>query len=632
VDVHEQILQIAAEQEKRRRARFAAVSTKSELEALQRELRATFLRLIGGLPELAGAPKVQSTGTIEADDYIIEKLVYESLPGYWVTALLYKPKKISGPLPAVLSPCGHSAVGKAEATYQILHINLVKRGYLVLTYDPVGQGERSQFWDAEKSRSRFNLDCGEHAVLGNPLYLIGSSLARFRIWDGLRGIDYLVSRPEVDARRIGCVGNSGGGTLTAYISALDARVAAAAICCYITTLPRRMGNRIQQDPSADPEQDIFGFVSEPIDHAGLLALMAPRPTLVGSARFDFFPIEGARESFAEAKRLFGVIGATDRIERAEAEARHGLSPPLRQAVYRWFDRSLAGRPDREPWLDIPVAPRHARDLLVCADGQVNRTFSSRPLLTMALEEFDRKPKPTRVPIAELLRLDPKLADPRIDAVAAGRERPTTVIICLNGNEARDWRQERGFLDALNKSAHTAFVVDPRGAGRSRVSLTTRWHDYADPLSGVEENIAYNAFLVGKSLVGMRVTDVIDAVGRLREKLKPKRIVVCGRRDAALVALLAAAVEPAITHVAAEELRLSFRSLFSAQGTPINAASVLPGLLESFGDVIDILKLIAPRKVLISPGPGERPAEVSSMPGVTERPSIAPAVLLDWLAG
>src|SRR4029434_10147169 len=103
-----------------------------------------------------------------------------------------------------------------------------------------GQGERSQFWNAEQKKSRFNLTCGEHAVLGNPLYLLGSSLAKYRIWDGMRAIDYLESLPEVDAKRIGCVGNSGGGTLTAYIAALDQRVAAAAIGCYITTLPRRM--------------------------------------------------------------------------------------------------------------------------------------------------------------------------------------------------------------------------------------------------------------------------------------------------------------------------------------------------------------------------------------------------------
>src|SRR5262249_30417385 len=161
---------------------------------------------------------------------------------------LYVPSAPAGPLPGIVSPCGHSAIGKAAPAYQTLHVNLAKRGFVVLTYDPVGQGEPSQFWDATRERSRFNLACGEHAVLGNPLSLLGPNLGRYRMADGIRALDYLTKGREVDPDRIGCVGNSGGGTLTAYIAALDPRVTAAAICCYITTLRRRMGNRIQQDP------------------------------------------------------------------------------------------------------------------------------------------------------------------------------------------------------------------------------------------------------------------------------------------------------------------------------------------------------------------------------------------------
>ena len=105
---------------------------------------------------------------------------------------------------------------------------------------------------------------------------------------------------------------------------------AAAIGCYITTLPRRMGNRIQADPDSDPEQDIFGFVSGGIDHAGLLALRVPRPTMLGTAIRDFFPIEGARESFDETKHLYEVAGAGERIIKVEADAGHGLSLKLRR--------------------------------------------------------------------------------------------------------------------------------------------------------------------------------------------------------------------------------------------------------------------------------------------------------------
>jgi pimeloyl-ACP methyl ester carboxylesterase len=628
--VHEQLLDRAGRQEERRRARFAAVKSKVDLELLQKELRQTLLRLLGSFPERREAPPARIVATVDAGDYLVEKLVYESFPGYFVSALLYEPIKINSPLPAVLSPCGHSSDGKAERTYQILHVNLVKRGYVVMAYDPVGQGERSQFWDAEKHRSRFNLSCGEHAVLGNPLYLIGTNLARYRIWDGLRGLDYLTSRSEVDPARVGCVGNSGGGTLTAYISALDSRVSAAAICCYITTLRRRMGNRIKDDPSADPEQDFFGFISEGIDHAGLLVLLAPRPTLVGAARLDFFPIEGARESFEEAKRLFEIAGVPDRVKRVEADERHGLTPPLRKAVYAWFEQWLGNRHVTDSVEEIAVTPRPAGELLVCTSGQVNQTFQSRPLLSLALEEFDRRGKPSRVPLRDLLGLDPELANPVISEISRRSGDGKTLVLCVNGNEARDWREETELLRALARHGLAVSVIDPRGVGRLRPAFNVWGRDYADPLDGVEENIAYNAFLVGKSLLGMRVTDVLVGVHKLLKAERARQLVLCGRRDAALIVALAAAIEPSITHVATEAMLLSFRSLFAARGVPINAASILPGILERFGDVADVLAQVAPRKTLIAAGVGERYREMPSVTATRELFTKDARLLVDWL--
>jgi cephalosporin-C deacetylase-like acetyl esterase len=629
-DVHRQLLDLAAHQEERRRARFAAVKTRADLEALQKTLRETFLRLIGGLPEAKGPPLAKVTGRISGDDYVIEKLTYESLPGYFVSALLYRPTKVTAALPGVLSPCGHSATGKAHDSYQALHVNLAKRGFVVLTYDPVGQGERSQFWDAERGRSRYGLGCGEHAILGNPLYLLGANLARYRVWDGLRGLDYLTGREEVDGKRLGCVGVSGGGTLTAYITALDPRVRAAAICCYITTLPRRMANRVPDDPDADPEQDIFGFVAEGIDHAGLLTLCAPRPTLLGTARLDFFPIEGARETFAEAKRLYEAAGAGDAISRVEAAEKHGLTLPLRRAVYEWFDHWLADKKGDGPPEEVAVTPRPAKELLVCTDGRVNGSLKSRPLLPLALEEFQKAKKPPRRPLRDLLGLDPDAAAPTVAEVKALARAEQTLFVCVNGNEARDWREEKELLAALTDRGDAVSVVDPRGVGRQRPKLSVKGHDYADPLAGVEENFAYNAFLVGKSLVGMRVADVLAALAKLTAKTKPRRVVLLGRRDGALVACFAAAVESKVSAVAAEEMLLSFLPLFAAEGRPVNAASLLPGLLRDFGDVADVLAEISPRRVLVAAGVGEAGRSISSVTTAKEPFSKDARVLTDWL--
>src|SRR5207244_12692590 len=104
---------------------------------------------------------------------------------------------------------------------------LVQRGYVVICWDPVGQGERSQFWDTKAEKSRYNLICAEHAVMGNMAYLVGANLARWEIWDGIRAVDYLLTRPEVDRRRINITGTSGGGFQTAQIAALDARIKVA---------------------------------------------------------------------------------------------------------------------------------------------------------------------------------------------------------------------------------------------------------------------------------------------------------------------------------------------------------------------------------------------------------------------
>jgi cephalosporin-C deacetylase-like acetyl esterase len=631
-NVHQQVLELAAKQQEQRRARFAAVRSKPDLETLQRELRTKFLELLDGLPQAVGKPVARKTGQIEGDNYLVEKLAYESFPGYFVPALFYRPKKVEAPLPTVLSPCGHSPEGKADHEYQKLHINLVKRGYVVLTYDPVGQGERSQFWDQTRQRSRFNLSCGEHAVLGNPLYLLGTSLARYRIWDGLRGIDYLTSRPEVDAGRIGCIGNSGGGTLTAYIAALDKRVRVAVISCYITTLPRRMGNRIQTDPDSDPEQDIFGFVSAGIDHAGLLALRVPKPTLLDTARYDFFPIEGARESFAEAKRLYEVAGAGERIDRAEAAEQHGLTLPLRQAAYAWFDRWLLERKEGPRAEEIPIAPRPPRELLVCSAGQVNITYQSRPLLSVAREEFERKKKRVPVPLKDLLRLDPESANFRPTRVVPGRRANPTLLVCVNGIEGRDWQEEKGLLKALLQEELAVAVVDPRGVGQLRPPLTVKGRDYGDPLSGVEENIAYNAFLVGKSLVGMRVTDVLAAVDQLVKGLRAAEVILCARRDAGLVACLAAALEPRIKRVAVEEMLLSFWPLFDPRGEPINASHLLPAMLRDFGDIPELLQAIAPRPILLAAPRGQSGQQLPTVRLAERGFSKEPRLLTDWLRG
>ena len=236
-----------------RQTKLAAIRTETEFLEFQRQLRRNLLEIIGGLPEEKTPLNPQITSRIQMDGYRIEKVLFESLPGFHVTGLLYVPDGVAEPRPAVLVTCGHSSIGKASRSYQQISARLAKRGYVVLCWDPVGQGERSQFWDSERKRSRYNRVCGEHAVVGNLAYLAGANLARWEIWDGIRAFDYLLTRPEVDGAKISVTGTSGGGFQSSHIAALDERIASAAPSCYFCALPMRMNNRIFADPDSDPE-------------------------------------------------------------------------------------------------------------------------------------------------------------------------------------------------------------------------------------------------------------------------------------------------------------------------------------------------------------------------------------------
>ncbi|MEA1997443.1 MAG: hypothetical protein U9N45_07375, partial [Gemmatimonadota bacterium] len=190
-------VETAWRQDELRKVRLAAITDESDFYSFQRELRNSLLENMGGLPGRKTPLNPRITGKIQMEGYRIEKLIFESLPGYHVSANLYVPDGRTSPGPAILVSLGHSPIAKTHPVYQSICARLAKRGYVVITWDPVGQGERSQFWDEKNGRSRYNRVCGEHAVAGNLAYLAGASLVRWMVWDGIRAHDYLLTRPEV---------------------------------------------------------------------------------------------------------------------------------------------------------------------------------------------------------------------------------------------------------------------------------------------------------------------------------------------------------------------------------------------------------------------------------------------------
>jgi len=584
-------------QDAARRSAWVRVKTESDLVALQAEIRSRLLEILGGLPDARTPLNARVTGTLARDGYRIEKLVFESLPGIHVTALLYVPDGPVAPRPAVLLACGHSPLGKAYRNYQEIAGRLARRGYVVLCWDPVGQGERSQFWDAARGRSRYNLACGEHAVLGNLALLAGTTLNRFMVWDGMRALDYLLTRPEVDPRRISITGTSGGGLQSTYIGALDPRVGVIAPSCFPTSLPMRMANRIFEDPDSDPEQDPFRLVSAGIDHAGLLLLAYPRPLVVSAAVKDFVPIEGARRTLRELTALYRAFGRADRIALAEGYHEHRFSDENQAVAFAFLDR-FNGLPSHARLEEIEPLPPEA--LRCTPSGQVRVDLPGRSLTEAIREEARQRRRRPDASLAELyqgdgypgirdwpvradtgqaaertiawrdagryvgegavidrylLRHGERLAIPVLHIHRAGAASRRALLHTGLDGKARpeDWPELQSHLAA----GWDVVSFDVRGLGETRMVYKAESIDdpelvaqdeavaYTSPLSSVLANYVYNTLLTGRPYFLQTIEDAEIVARFARLKLGAGRLAITGRGEARLLAAAAAQAVPGI---------------------------------------------------------------------------------------
>ncbi len=195
--------QIAQRQLQERQRAIDQIHTVAEAERRKQKVRETLLEILGGLPDYSGPLNPKITGQIQAEGYTIEKVLFQSLPNFYVTGDLYRPNQ-PGRYPAILFQSGHTQEGKPEP--QRAAANLALKGFVVLATDPIGQGEREQSYDRQLSGPLAGWSVPEHIQAGAQSILIGESAARFFIWDAKRGIDYLVSRSDVDATRLGAAG------------------------------------------------------------------------------------------------------------------------------------------------------------------------------------------------------------------------------------------------------------------------------------------------------------------------------------------------------------------------------------------------------------------------------------------
>ncbi len=612
-----------------RRAEVGDMLSPEKFEDRRRRVREDLFRINGPLPEKTDLNPL-TLGVVHRPGYRIEKIIYDSRPGHRITANLYVPDNLSEPAPGVLVPCGHSSNGKASEAYQSICASLALRGMVALIYDPIGQGERHQIVDDDgKVRTG---GTPEHSLIGVGATLVGLGTHNYRIWDGIRSIDYLVSRPEVDPHRIGCTGNSGGGTLTAYLMAFDDRIFAAAPSCYLTTMQRLLETIGPQDA----EQNFPNQIALGIDHADYVTLRAPKPTLICVGTLDYFDIDGAWTTFREAKRIYGMLGHGDRVDLFEYHDQHGFSLPRRQAAMRFFRRWLQQLDDNpeEGRLELCTDA----ELQVTGSGEVVPEFSDELTVFDISQQQNAKLAPQRAALwsqpldalQEVRRLTGYRSIDDVQAIVRGTvrcqqaadgwdgtieklilQRPGEVpvpALLFVPDAARDhpaaavvYASGQGKASALSqvlehvRRGQVALSIDVRGCGETTADAGRRKSIWF----GTSFQTAQLAMHLARPLLGQRVEDIVAAVNFLsaRPEVDSDRISLTGTGECGPAALHAAALDARIGKVTIVSAIQSWTDVVNTSLTKNQLVNVVPAALVAY-DLPDLVAAIAPRQVHI----------------------------------
>jgi dienelactone hydrolase len=616
----------------KRNAALGKLTTPAAVRERQRWVRERFWELVGGMPERTPL-NARVTGKLERAGYRVEKVVYESWPNLHISANLYVPTIGTPPYPGVLFQMGHSGNGKAYPLYQKCCQGLARLGFVVLGFDPMGQGERIYYPTADGSRSRLPGGADdEHTVPGKQLLLVGDSSVRLQTWDAVRSLDYLASLPFVDAQRLASTGQSGGGTNTMLLAAVDDRLAAAAAACPNTENVAVAGFN---PPGAtdDAEQNFPGAGPLGFDRWDLLYPLAPKPLLVLPSARDFFGtyspnyIASGVEEFEKLKKVYGVLGHGDRIGWADSPLPHGLGYHVRLAIYNWFQRWLknASAVTEEP----PVAPEPDAALFA-AEGSTVRALGGETPFSMARRRPVRR---SAVPLDRLLGVSPD--KPRAASLRKTEFRRVTVeaievpsapkvwipgylfqpksgtpkqlIVIVDAAGRAQW-QEDALYDELASSGHAVCAVDVRGIG----DLTPEFGRGAARHNGshsTEQHYAWASLILGKPLLGQRVTDILAVVHALRGRAEfaGRRVLVAARGILTPAAQFAAVLDPGIDRLFLSGGLVSFGNVMEteeylgggyARSQTDLFGSFVPRLLLHT-DLPDVVAKLAPRRVVIA---------------------------------
>jgi hypothetical protein len=640
------------DQERATEALRAGLHTRADAEAFIRDRAEKVRRCFGPLPAKTPLdPRI--TGTVERDVYTIQNVIFESRPNYPVTGNLYLPKGKSFPRPAVVGVCGHSENGKAGETYQAFAQGLARLGYIVLLIDPAGQGERFQCVDANLEHTH-GISTHEHLFVGNQQFLVGEFFGTWQAWDGIRAIDYLLTRPEVDPRQVMVTGNSGGGTMTTWMCALEPRMIAAAPSCFITTF-RRM---FESEQPADTEQCPPHALALGLDHSDFFLPFIPRPVMLLGQEKDIFDARGLEQSYGHLRQLYDLVGEREKVALFIGADAHGFSRGNREAMYGWFNKwTHASSTSQEPALTIEkdetlwctprgqVATLKPRTIVSFTNEAARELRARRPALTgdalrqavaaalnlplrdgvpdyRILPASPQRHYPTRSAGHYALETEPgiinlvyRLSDePLVSRPPRGPRR--AVLYVSHFSADAELRHEPLVRELLAADPAAAFYAcDVRGLGESLPNTTFRGYfdpygcDYFYSIYGIMFDRSYPA---QRTFDLLRILDWIRANGHEEIHLAA---VGCGT----IPATFAAVLDDRVNRVTLKHALTSYSEVAESDDYDWPLSSFLPDVLKSF-DLPDCYRALAGKRLRQIESKGAK----SGLPNLPWRKAGTPA--------
>ncbi|RJP32044.1 MAG: hypothetical protein C4527_06705 [Candidatus Omnitrophota bacterium] len=618
-----------------------SLQTKEDAEAYVQSVQAKIRESFGPFPPKTPL-NARVMNVVERDTYNIENIIFESRPGFLVTANLYIPKGRKLPLPGVVGTCGHSANGKASEAYQAFSQGLARQGYVVLIYDPLGQGERLQYVD-DQLKSRIGVGVLEHLHAGNQQFLTGDFIGAWRAWDGIRALDYLLTREEVDPNMVGVTGNSGGGTMTTWLCGVEQRWAMAAPSCFVITFRRNMENELP----ADTEQCPPKALALGLDHDDFIAAMAPQPVILLGKERDYFDARGLEEAHRRLKRLYTLLGAEDQIGLFIGPTYHGYTQENREAMYRWFNAvtkisDVASEPelviekDETLWCTPKgqVSEMNSRTVFSFTQEKskelaANRAKLNEEDLKAAVRSMLKLPQQRGTPEYRILRPHssrgypkPRVAayavetEPRVHALVyrlsdeplysrppRGQARAILYVSHLSGDmELREEGLIRDLLAAEPESAF--FTCDVRGIGESLPN--TCGQDFANPY-GPDYFYAIHAIMLDYPYVGQKTFDVLRVLDWLKS-CGHSEIHIAAKGFGAIPAAFASLLCDQVVQITLKNAMSSYAEIAQTEYYDWPLSALLPNVLERF-DLPDCYQALEGKKLtMIEPWGAKRTSD------------------------